>query len=190
MPGGCWAGPVSPSCPVTSEFRPAPGPLTAQPPPQSPAHTSGPRVAWGCTSQAVGRGPRSWWPGTGVGAGRLGGGAQDRTWSCCARESSVAVGMKQARVGVRATVWAGRRLGQRANQSPRSEKSCSCRTTPRSFQTHIWMAPLKLKSQTLCLFILWFLHDSPPRSHAGLRSPFPNEEESNIKAKLREGDSE
>ena len=36
-----------------------------------------------------------------------------------------------------------------ANQSPRSEKSCSCRTTPRSFQTRIWMAPLKLKSQTL-----------------------------------------
>lgn len=79
MPGGCWAGPVSPPCPVTSEFRPAPGPLTARPPPQSPAHTSGPRVAWGCTSQAVGRGPRSWWPAIGVGAGRLGGGAQDRT---------------------------------------------------------------------------------------------------------------
>ena len=89
-------------------------PLTARLPPQSPAHTSGPRVAWGCTSQAVGRGLRSWWPRIGVGAGRLGGGAQDRTWSCCARESSVAVGMKRARVGVRATVWAGCSLGQRA----------------------------------------------------------------------------
>ena len=43
-------------------------PLTARLPPQSPAHTSGPRVAWGCTSQAVGRGPRSWWPRIGVGA--------------------------------------------------------------------------------------------------------------------------
>ena len=38
--------------------------------------------------------------------------------------------------------------------------------------------------------ILWYLQDTPPWSHAGWGSPFPNAKESHVKAKLGGGDSQ
>ena len=40
-----------------------------------------------------------------------------------------------------------------ANQSPRPGTSYSGKTTPRSFQTRIWMAALELNRQTVCTLI-------------------------------------